>query len=74
MSGKLIVAVLFEFDGIEDANSVEAEMIIDELSHEVKNLVRHEWQTVPTSVVGWVDDAWVNREDEPVKGTLRAEV
>lgn len=70
---KLVVVMMLEFDGIENADSVEAEAVIDEVSDEVKRLVQIEWQSAPTSVTGWVDDAWVNRDDEPVKGTVQAE-
>lgn len=70
---RLVVVVMFEVHGIESADSVEAEMVIDEVSDEVKRLVQSDWQTAPGAVTGWVDDAWVNREDEPVKGTVQAE-
>jgi hypothetical protein len=70
---KLVVVVLLEFDGIESADSNDAEMVIDEVSNEVQKLVLSDWQSAPTTVTGWVDDAWVNREDAPVKGTVQAE-
>ena len=61
MSKKLQVLVVFEFDGIDDPDSVEAEIAVDELTHEVKCLTATEWDG---AVTAWVQDAMVVEEDK----------
>jgi len=64
MSKKLQVLVVFEFDGIDDPDSVEAEMVTDEVAHEIKRVVQGDWQSPINSVTAWVQDATVVEEDE----------
>lgn len=59
MSKKLQVLVVFEFDGIDDPDSVEAEMVTDEVAHEIKRVVQGDWQSPINSVTAWVQDATV---------------
>lgn len=63
MSKKLQVLVVFEFGGIDDPDSVEAEMVTDEIAHEIKRVVQGDWQSPIASVTAWVQDATVV-EDE----------
>jgi len=64
MSKKLQVLVVFEFDGIDDPDIVEAEMVTDEVAHEIKRVVQGDWQSPINSVTAWVQDATVVEEDE----------
>ena len=64
MGKKLQVLVVFEFDGIDDPNSVEAEMVTDEVAHEVKRVVQGEWQSPVNSVTAWVQDATIREGEE----------
>lgn len=64
MGKKLQVLVVFEFGGISDPDSVEAEMVTDEVAHEIKRVVQGEWQSPVNSVTAWVQDATVVEEDE----------
>jgi hypothetical protein len=65
MGKKLQVLVVFEFDGIDDPNSVEAEMVTDEIAHEIERVVQGEWQSPINSVTAWVQDV-TTREGEEV--------
>jgi hypothetical protein len=58
MGKKLQVLVVFEFDGIDDPNSVEAEMVIDEVTMETKQM---EFNRV---VSVWVQDATIREGEE----------
>lgn len=63
MSKKLQVIVVFEFDDIDDPNSVEAEIATDEVAKEVEYIVEgNKWQTPISS--GWVQEVFVVGEDE----------
>jgi hypothetical protein len=62
MSRKLQVLVVFEFDGIESPDSEDADAVIDELTHEIKNVVRGDWQSPITSATAWVQDATMIEE------------
>lgn len=64
MAKKLQVLVVFEFGGIDNPDSVEAEMVTDEVAHEIERVVRGEWQSPVASVTAWVQDATVVEEDE----------
>jgi len=61
---KLQVLVVFEFGGIESADSIEADMVIDEVSDEVERVVKCDWQSPMSSVTAWVQDATVVEEDQ----------
>jgi len=63
MSKKLQVLVVFEFDGIDDPDSVEAEIAIDDVTHEIKRLTATDglWDG---AVTAWVQDATVVEEDK----------
>lgn len=64
MGKKLQVLVVFEFDGIDDPNSVEAEMVTDEIAHEIERVVQGEWQSPVASVTAWVQDATIREGEE----------
>jgi hypothetical protein len=55
MSKKFRVYVVFEFDGIDDPSSPEADAVVDEITAETKQLALGDWSS-PISAV-WVDDA-----------------
>lgn len=57
MSKKLQVLVVFEFDGIENPDSEDADTVIDELTHEIKKVVRGDWSAPVKSVSAWIHDA-----------------
>jgi hypothetical protein len=57
MSRKLQVLVVFEFGGISDPDSVEAEMVTDEVEREVKRIVQGDWESPVESVTAWVQGA-----------------
>lgn len=61
MSKKLQVLVVFEFDGIDDPDSVEAEIAVDELT-QWANLDQTYEDTGASAV--WVQDAMVVEEDK----------
>jgi hypothetical protein len=64
MGKKLQVLVVFEFDGIDDPNSVEAEMVTDEIAHEIERVVQGEWQSPINSVTAWVQDVTIREGEE----------
>jgi hypothetical protein len=57
MSRKLQVLVVFEFGGISDPDSVEAEMVTDEVEREVKRIVQGDWESPVESVTARVQSA-----------------
>ncbi len=57
MSKKLQALVVFEFDGIENPDSEDADTVIDELTHEIKKVVRGDWSAPVKSVSAWIHDA-----------------
>jgi hypothetical protein len=57
VSKKLQVLVVFEFDGIENPDSEDADTVIDELTHEIKKVVRGDWSAPVKSVSAWIHDA-----------------
>lgn len=59
---KLQVLVVFEFDGIDDPDSVEAEMAVDEVTEIVSGIMNTEWYTPATRA--WVQEVFVAGEDE----------
>jgi len=59
MSKKLQVLVVFEFDGIDDPDSVEAEIAIDTLS-QLANLDQTYEDTGASAI--WVQDATITQE------------
>ena len=61
--GNTYSAVPVEFDGIDDPDSVEAEMVTDEIAHEIERVVQGEWQSPVNSVTAWVQDATVVEDD-----------
>jgi hypothetical protein len=60
MSKKFRVYVVFEFDGIDDPGSLDADAVVDEITAETKRLALGDWSSPVLAV--WVDDATV--EDE----------
>lgn len=64
MSKKLQVLVVFEFGGIESADSPEADIAVDEVTEIVSGIMTTEWQVPATGISGWVQDATVVEEDE----------
>ncbi len=64
MGKKLQVLVVFEFDSIDDPNSVEAEMVTDEIAHEIERVVQGEWQSPINSVTAWVQDVTIREGEE----------
>jgi hypothetical protein len=62
MSRKLQVLVVFEFGGISDPDSVEAEMVTDEVEREVKRIVQGDWESPVESVTAWVQGATMVEE------------
>jgi hypothetical protein len=60
---KLQVLVVFEFGGIESADSPEADIAVEEVTEIVTGIMSTEWQTPAASITGWVQDATVV-EDE----------
>lgn len=63
MSKKLQALVVFEFDGIESPDSEDADAVIDELTHEIKNVVRGDWSAPVKSVSAWIHDAVAVEEE-----------
>ena len=63
MSKKLQVLVVFEFGGIESADSPEADIAVEEVTEIVTGIMSTEWQTPATSITGWVHDATVVEEE-----------
>jgi hypothetical protein len=59
MGKKLQVLVVFEFDGIDDPDSVEAEIAIDTLS-QLANLDQTYEDTGASAI--WVQDATITQE------------
>jgi hypothetical protein len=60
MSKKLQVLVMFEFDGIDDPDSVEAEIAVDDIGHLTKSLYA---ECNATTI--WVEEVMVvGKEDE----------
>ncbi len=57
MSKKLQALVVFEFDGIENPDSEDADTVIDELTLEIKKVVRGDWSAPVKSVSAWIHDA-----------------
>jgi hypothetical protein len=62
MSRKLQVLVVFEFGGISDPDSVEAEIVTDEVEREVKRIVQGDWESPIESVTAWVQGATMVEE------------
>ena len=62
MSRKLQVLVVFEFGGISDPDSVEAEMVTDEVEREVKRIVQGDWESPVGSATAWVQGATMVEE------------
>ncbi len=63
MSKKLQALVVFEFDGIENPDSEDADTVIDELTHEIKKVVRGDWSVPVKSVSAWIHDAVAVEEE-----------
>ena len=61
-SKKLQVLVVFEFDGIDDPDSIEADMAVDEVTEIVAGIMNTEWYTPATRA--WVQEAFVWDENE----------
>jgi hypothetical protein len=57
VSKKLQALVVFEFDGIENPDSEDADTVIDELTLEIKKVVRGDWSAPVKSVSAWIHDA-----------------
>jgi len=53
---KLQVLVVFEFDGIDDVDSPEADDVVEEITHEVKRIVQGDWETTDKPVSAWIQD------------------
>lgn len=64
MSKKLQVLVVFEFSGIDDPSSEEADIAVDEVTEIVSGIMNTEWHTPAESVAGWVQEVFVVEEDE----------
>lgn len=64
MSKALQVVVVFEFAGIESPDSPEADLIVDELTHEIERVVQGEWQSPVASVTAWIDEAVIRQGEE----------
>ena len=66
MSKKLQVLVVFEFDGIDDPDSVEAEMAVDGLAQMLDHDNRIGYAVIDESgaSAAWVQDAMVVGEEE----------
>jgi hypothetical protein len=64
MARKLQVLVVFEFGGIESADSPEADIAVDEVTEIVTGIMATEWQVPATTITGWVQDATVVEDEE----------
>ena len=53
------VVVVYEFDGIEDPNSPDADMVVDEVAEVTGNTLSVEWASSINSASVWVEDAYV---------------
>jgi hypothetical protein len=53
---KLQVLVVFEFDGIDDVASPEADDVVEEITYEVRRIVRGDWESTDKPVSAWIQD------------------
>lgn len=64
MGKKLQVLVVFEFDGIDDPNSPEADAVVDEVSNRTVRYLLEGWiADAPINAV-WVDDVRIREGEE----------
>jgi hypothetical protein len=64
------VVVVYEFEGIDDPNSPEADEIVDEVTEVTSQTLFGEWESSFTTAGVWVEDAYI-REGifrQPKKG------
>jgi hypothetical protein len=47
---------VFEFDGIDDVASPEADDVVEEITYEVRRIVRGDWESTDKPVSAWIQD------------------
>jgi hypothetical protein len=52
------VVVVYEFEGIDDPNSPEADEIVDEVTEVTSQTLFGEWESSFTTAGVWVEDAY----------------
>ena len=58
MSKVFRVVVVYEFEGIDDPNSLDADMVVDEVAEVTGNTLTVEWASSISGAAVWVEDAY----------------
>jgi hypothetical protein len=53
------VVVVYEFEGIEDPNGLDADMVVDEVAKVTGNTLTVEWASSISGAAVWIEDAYV---------------
>ena len=53
------VVVVYEFEGIEDPNGLDADMVVDEVAEVTADTLSGDWASSFNSASVWVEDAYV---------------
>lgn len=58
MSKVFRVVVVYEFEGIDDPNSLDADMVVDEVAEVTGETLLSEWASPFSRAAVWVEDAY----------------
>lgn len=59
MSKVFRVVVVYEFEGIDDPNGLDADMVVDEVAEVTGNTLSVEWASSISGATVWVEDAYM---------------